>query len=127
LWPINLIINMHSISFVVNMEVISIFGPKHGSLISLHSSYNLFKVSKVTRFRRTLFPSNHAKVFRFKALTCDNQESNNMFKELPTSEWTHHFHSIQVDVSVSSYKYNPARLYACAEGAHAHGPSFFGN
>ncbi|KAG7632986.1 Terpene synthase N-terminal domain [Arabidopsis suecica] len=81
------------------MEVISIFGPKHGSLISLHSSNNLFKVSKVTRFRRTLFPSNHAKVFRLKALTCDNQESNHMFKELPTSEWTHHFHSIQVDVS----------------------------
>jgi len=35
----------------------------------------------------------------------DDQESIRKFKKLPTSEWTHYFHSFVVDVSVSPYIY----------------------
>jgi len=88
------------------MEATSVFWPKLGSQIFLSSSTNLCPLSKLYGFHLTSFPGKPLKHIRLKAtntLTFDDQERFRKFKKLPTSEWTHDFHSISIDVSVSPY------------------------
>ncbi|XP_010449212.1 PREDICTED: putative terpenoid synthase 7 [Camelina sativa] len=77
------------------MEATSVFWPKLGSQV-------LFPSSKLNGFPQTSFPGKPLK-HRLKAtnstLTCDDQERIRKFKKLPTSEWTHYFHSIPIEVS----------------------------
>ncbi|KAG7621164.1 Terpenoid cyclases/protein prenyltransferase alpha-alpha toroid [Arabidopsis suecica] len=84
------------------MEATSVFWPKLGSQIFLSSSTKLCPLSKLYGFHLTSFPGKPLKHIRLKAtntLTFDDQERFRKFKKLPTSEWTHYFHSISIDVS----------------------------
>ncbi|CAH8377637.1 unnamed protein product [Eruca vesicaria subsp. sativa] len=68
------------------METISVLGRKLGFHLSLPC-------------RSSSFPDKRTKHVHFKAITCDGQLSNRKFRKLPPSEWTHHFHSVSLDVS----------------------------
>jgi hypothetical protein len=86
------------------MEATSVFRPKLGSQFSLPSTTNLFPLRKLYGFPLTSFPGKPIKRIRLKAtntLTFDDKERTRKFKKLPLSEWTHYFHSIPLDISVS--------------------------
>ncbi|KAG7658582.1 Isoprenoid synthase domain superfamily [Arabidopsis suecica] len=75
---------------------------KFGSQISLHFRTNSFPLRKLYGFPLKTFSGtslNHLRLKATNTLKGDDQESIRKFKKLPTSEWTHYFHSFVVDVS----------------------------
>lgn len=96
--PINLVVEINLISLVVqNMETITVFGPKHGSPLSLPSRTNMCWEMKPSRFPLTSVRGKPAKQVGLKvSASCDRPIS-----KLPPSKWTNYFHSVLVDVSVS--------------------------
>ncbi|CAN6825794.1 unnamed protein product, partial [Brassica oleracea] len=95
------VVKVDSTPLQENMATTAVFGPKLGFHLSLPCRNSLFlpPIIKLYGFPVTSFPDKRTKHVRLKATTCDGQLSNRQFKELPPSEWTHHFHSVTLDVS----------------------------
>ncbi|KAL0799335.1 hypothetical protein Bca101_054510 [Brassica carinata] len=91
------------------METIAVFGSKLRFHFSLPSRNSLFlpPIFKFHSFPPAAFPDKPRKHVCLKATpstspTSDGQLGNRKFRKLPPSEWTDRFHSVPLDVSVSS-------------------------
>lgn len=107
--PINFVLEP-GLPCIVNMEAITVFGPKLGPNLSIRCQTNLFPACKRSYFPLTPNPRKLANLVPLKAtsntLVCEDEENNRKFIKLAPSEWRHHFLSTHVDFSVSlSIKY----------------------
>ncbi|WZZ09253.1 LOW QUALITY PROTEIN: hypothetical protein YC2023_095174 [Brassica napus] len=81
--PINLMMKMDSVSNVLlNMETISLLGPKHGSQFFLLSPNNLFPVRKLSCFPPKSLPTKPSEYVRLKAMTSPTSNKQSQVHEI---------------------------------------------